>query len=168
MAPRLIPIRSGNDAGASSTARRRHRRSLSLERLDERILLSSSPVGGTIGSVALAPTQSIQVAEAKTSGTSNMESGTSTSSNWSGYVAETNLNDPQTDSVTAVSGSWVVPTVTGVSGTSSYSCAWVGIDGWTYPLETGGTVEQIGTEQNFINGVPTYYAAIQDQVPTLP
>ena len=63
----------------------------------------------------------------------------------------------QTDPVTAVAGSWVVPTVRCPQGTSSYSCVWVGIDGWTYP-SGGGTVEQVGTEQDVINGVPRYYA----------
>jgi hypothetical protein len=76
---------------------------------------------------------------------------TTTSSNWAGYAAETNLNNPQTGSVTAVSGSWVVPAVTG-SGTS-YSAVWVGIDGYT-----STTVEQIGTESDVNNGTPSYYA----------
>ena len=35
------------------------------------------------------------------------------STNWSGYGDATNLSAPATGSVTAVSGSWVVPTVTG-------------------------------------------------------
>ena len=43
--------------------------------------------------------------------------------------------------VTAVAGSWTVPTVTG-SGTG-YSAIWVGIDGYQ-----SSTVEQIGTEQD--------------------
>ena len=75
------------------------------------------------------------------------------SGNWSGYVAESNLNAPRTDSVTAVSGSWVVPKVSSPSGTSSYSCVWVGIDGYG-----NGTVEQIGTEQDVGNGGHPYYA----------
>jgi hypothetical protein len=69
-----------------------------------------------------------------------------TSTNWSGYAVSTSRG-----AVSAVSGSWVVPPVTG-SGTK-YSSAWVGIDGWS-----SGTVEQIGTDSDTINGVPTYYA----------
>ena len=153
MLRRFFPIRSGNHTGASSATRRRRRRSLSLERLDERILLSSSPIGGAIGPIALVQTQPTQVAEVKPGATSGLQSATSTSLNWSGYVAESNLSTPQTDSVTGISGSWVVPTVTGVQGTSSDSSVWVGIDGWN-----GSTVEQVGTEQDFSNGVKTYRA----------
>jgi Peptidase A4 family len=77
------------------------------------------------------------------------------SSNWSGYAAATNLNDPQTGSVTAVSGSWVVPTVTDTSGGSSDSAVWVGIDGYS---STSSTVEQIGTSQDVVNGTVQYQA----------
>jgi hypothetical protein len=73
------------------------------------------------------------------------------SSNWSGYAAATNRNDPQTGSVTAVSGSWVVPTVSDTSFGTSYSAIWVGIDGYST-----STVEQIGTSQNVVNGTPQY------------
>ncbi len=76
----------------------------------------------------------------------------STSSNWSGYAALTSLASPQENSVSDVKGTWVVPAVTGNSS-SSYSSAWVGIDGYS-----DGSVEQIGTEQDWINGAPSYYA----------
>jgi hypothetical protein len=76
------------------------------------------------------------------------------STNWSGYAAETNFSSPAANAVTAVSGSWVVPTVTGSSkGGSTYSAVWVGIDGFS-----DSTVEQIGTEQDVINGVAHYDA----------
>ena len=80
--------------------------------------------------------------------------GISTDSNWSGYAAVTDLNDPQSGSVTAVSGSWIVPTVTATSsrGTTE-SAVWVGIDGYS-----SSTVEQIGTEQDVVNGTPQYSA----------
>jgi len=68
-------------------------------------------------------------------------------------VAETNLSQPQANSVTAVSGSWIVPTVTGPSSGSTGSCVWVGIDGWS-----NSTVEQVGTDQYVINGSPVYRA----------
>jgi hypothetical protein len=77
----------------------------------------------------------------------------STSSNWSGYAIQTNLNHPAKNVVTDVQGSWVVPAVTGSSGTTTYSSFWVGIDGYS-----DSTVEQIGTDSDIINGVPTYYA----------
>ena len=73
-----------------------------------------------------------------------------TSPNWSGYAAATSPS-PETDSVSAVSGNWTVPSVSG-SGTTC-SCVWVGIDGFG-----GSTVEQIGTEQDVVNGTADYYA----------
>ena len=75
--------------------------------------------------------------------------------NWSGYAAETNLSQPQPNSVTKVSGSWIVPTVTGPSTGKTYSCVWVGIDGNN---KSSGTVEQLGTEEDVNNGHPDYYA----------
>jgi hypothetical protein len=75
------------------------------------------------------------------------------STNWSGYAAATNLSSPASNSVTAVSGSWVVPTVTGSGRGTTYSNVWVGIDGFS-----NSTVEQIGTEQDVINGVARYDA----------
>jgi hypothetical protein len=70
----------------------------------------------------------------------------STSNNWSGYAIATNPG-----AVTAVMGSWVVPTVSGTG--TSYSSAWVGIDG-----DNSNSVEQIGTDSDLTNGKPTYYA----------
>jgi len=78
------------------------------------------------------------------------------STNWSGYVAEPSLTQPQTNSVFAVFGAWKVPTVSGPSWTASNSCVWVGIDGYG-----GSTVEQIGTAQDVLGypGAPTAYYA---------
>jgi hypothetical protein len=70
----------------------------------------------------------------------------STSTNWSGYAVSADAG-----AVTAVSGSWTVPTVTG-SGTSD-SSAWVGIDGFNSP-----TVEQTGTAMDLVNGHAQYSA----------
>lgn len=83
-----------------------------------------------------------------------------TSINWSGYVAETSLSNPQSGVVTDVKGNWVVPNVTGsYSSGSGYSCIWVGIDGYTdKTVKQTGTVEQIGTEQDWVNGNCVYYA----------
>jgi hypothetical protein len=75
-----------------------------------------------------------------------------TSTNWSGYVAGTNLNSPAQNSVSAVYGSWIVPSMIATGG-NTYSALWIGIDGYNSP-----TVEQIGTSHNIINGVQQNYA----------
>lgn len=79
-----------------------------------------------------------------------LENGTSL--NWSGYVAATNLQHPANKSVTNVYGSWTVPTVLS-SSAHTYSSFWVGIDGYR-----SGTVEQIGTEHDWVNGKQLNYA----------
>ena len=56
------------------------------------------------------------------------------SSNWSGYAVNASAG-----SVTSASGSWIVPTVSGGTGTA-YAAFWTGIDGFS-----SSTVEQIGT-----------------------
>jgi hypothetical protein len=71
---------------------------------------------------------------------------TTTSTNWSGYAVNST-----TDSVTAVSGTWTVPTVTG-SGTA-YSSTWVGIDGYL-----SSSVEQTGISADISKGVAQYSA----------
>ena len=55
--------------------------------------------------------------------------------------------------MSAVYGSWIVPTVSGSSSGKTYSAVWVGIDG-----SSDSTVEQIGTEQDVVNGTPVYSA----------
>jgi hypothetical protein len=70
-----------------------------------------------------------------------------TSTNWSGY-AVTAANG----AVTAVSGTWVVPTLT-KSSAAGYSASWVGIDGFN-----SSTVEQTGTEADYVNGQISYSA----------
>ncbi len=76
-----------------------------------------------------------------------------TNTKWSGYVAETNFSDPQANSVSYVTGAWIVPTVTGPSSGAFHSSIWVGIDGYG-----NNTVEQIGTEQDVVNGTAVYSA----------
>ena len=51
----------------------------------------------------------------------------------------------------SVSGSWIVPTVSGTG--TAYSSAWVGIDGYN-----SSSVEQIGTDSDLSSGQPSYYA----------
>jgi len=79
-------------------------------------------------------------------------SGQTTSTNWSGYAAASKLSKPKKNSVSAVSGSWIVPTIVPTE-TDAYSSLWVGIDGYGSP-----TVEQIGTEHDSIGGVQQDYA----------
>jgi Peptidase A4 family len=68
------------------------------------------------------------------------------STNWSGYAVNTGAG-----AVSQVAGSWVVPAVS--SSVSGYSSAWVGIDGWS-----SSSVEQIGTDSDYVNGQARYYA----------
>jgi hypothetical protein len=86
----------------------------------------------------------------------------STSTNWAGYAVEQDasinattgeLYDGTAGVVTDVQGTWVVPSVTGSKKSTGYSAVWVGIDGYD-----SGTVEQIGTEQDWIHGKKSYYA----------
>ena len=74
----------------------------------------------------------------------------STSGNWSGYAVP--LEGKGSDTFSDVEGSWMVPTVTGSQGKVTYSSVWVGLDGY----ETG-TVEQIGTEQDWTGRAQANY-----------
>ncbi len=74
---------------------------------------------------------------------------------WSGYVVATNLNSPADNSVTFVSGQWIVPALDDSSG-MGYSSFWVGMDGFS-----NGTVEQIGMEADYFLGQPYYYGWFQ-------
>jgi len=76
----------------------------------------------------------------------------STSTNWSGYAVQTNLTSPQSGVVTDVKGSWMVTTVT-ATPLNAYSASWVGIDGYS-----SNTVEQLGTESDWVNGRAVYSA----------
>jgi hypothetical protein len=74
------------------------------------------------------------------------------SEDWSGYVAFSDLQNPQ-PSVTGVSAQWTVPGVTSFQR-YSYSAAWIGIGGYV----GDGTLIQVGTEQDSQNGVGAYSA----------
>jgi hypothetical protein len=108
------------------------RRRLWVEELEPRVVPSASP--GLHGIVPT-PVQSVAT----------------TSTNWAGYAVQTNLDSPQANAVTAVSGSWNVPSVAG-KGTA-FSSIWVGVDGYT-----SSTVQQIGTSSDIVDGQPQYYA----------
>src|SRR5262249_20174507 len=74
---------------------------------------------------------------------------TATSLNWGGYAVETAAG-----AVTDVTGSWKVPDIQGrCPATNQHAAFWVGIDGFS-----SNTVEQIGTDSDCQNGVPTFYA----------
>lgn len=77
-----------------------------------------------------------------------------TSTNWSGYAALTDLTNPQSLAVSDVKGTWTVPALscTGIT-TTTYSSAWVGIDGYS-----SSSVEQLGTEHDCSNGKAVYSA----------
>lgn len=77
---------------------------------------------------------------------------TQSSTNWSGYVAANNLANPKKNSVSEIYGTWNVPTLSPTS-THTYSSIWVGIDGFT-----SSTVEQLGTEHDWVNGKQVNYA----------
>src|SRR5438270_3710030 len=78
-----------------------------------------------------------------------------TSTNWAGYAVNSSAG-----SVSAVSGSWTVPTVTGTS--NAWSSAWVGIDGYN-----SSTVEQTGTEQD-TSASGAHYSAWYEMYPNAP
>ena len=69
------------------------------------------------------------------------------SSNWSGYALSGSKG-----MYNRVSGSWIVPYVR-PSSTSSYSSAWIGIDGYL-----NSSLIQTGTGHDFVHGKPYYYA----------
>lgn len=69
------------------------------------------------------------------------------SSNWSGYALKGTRGK-----FTAVTGQWIVPTVTSSSG-RTYSSSWVGIDGFS-----DSSLIQTGTEQDWYGGAAHYYA----------
>jgi len=74
--------------------------------------------------------------------------------NWSGYVGLTDLDNPTRSSVNGVHGSWTVPSIIpSHKNKDTYSAIWVGIDGYNSP-----TVEQIGTEHDYVNGKKVHFA----------
>jgi len=74
----------------------------------------------------------------------NFRSNGISSNNWAGYVVAKNFTNPVLDSVTFVEGFWKVPSIKH-SNKTTYCATWVGIDGFN-----NHTVEQIGTEQEYI------------------
>lgn len=86
-----------------------------------------------------------------------------TSTNWAGYAVETSLSSPASGAVTDVQGGWTVPAVdcSATGGVSTYSAAWIGIDGYS-----SSSVEQTGTESDCLSGGTTpSYAAWYEMYP---
>jgi hypothetical protein len=132
--------------------KRLSKKRLRFEALEGRQMLSAVtvlPAGGGIAAEAASSSAAHYLStSAEISSHSSSASATATtSSNWGGYAVQTISSDP----VDSVTGSWVVPTVTGTGTT--YSALWVGIDGYS-----SSTVEQIGTEQDVVNGKASYSA----------
>jgi hypothetical protein len=77
----------------------------------------------------------------------DIEDGTSTSTNWSGYAVT------GTD-FTSATASWIVPEARNCNASQDqYSSFWVGIDGFA-----SSSVEQTGTDSDCSGGSPSYYA----------
>jgi hypothetical protein len=92
-------------------------------------------------------------------GTVNASSTCWSSSNWSGYaVSQAAVSGlpcvPASGTAyTSIGGTWTVPTVTGSSRGSSYSSAWIGIDGFS-----NSNLIQSGTEEDYYSGKAHYNA----------
>jgi hypothetical protein len=59
-------------------------------------------------------------------------------------------------SYTSISGAWTVPSLNCTSTKNSYVSPWIGIDGWG-----SGTVEQIGFDQDCVNGIAGYHPWVE-------
>jgi hypothetical protein len=68
---------------------------------------------------------------------------------WGGYGVSSNVLFPQAV-VSSVGGSWTVPSVT-ITGSDTFSAAWIGIGG-----QTDSTLIQVGTEHDSIGGQAVY------------
>jgi hypothetical protein len=68
---------------------------------------------------------------------------------WGGYGVSSSVLFPQAV-VSSVSGSWTIPPVA-VTGSDSFSAAWIGIGG-----QTDSTLIQVGTEHDSIGGQAVY------------
>jgi hypothetical protein len=100
--------------------------------------------------VTLALATLVPVASAATNGPRLRGLGPETSTNWAGYDATQATNSSST--FTSVSASWVVPAVS-TAPTNAYASFWVGLDG-----DGSNSVEQIGTDSDYVNGQASYYA----------
>ena len=96
---------------------------------------------------ASADSASAASASAARSGTTrSVRDGSTTSTNWSGYVLTGG-----TGAFSSVSSSWTEPAASCSSGTQ-YAAFWVGLDGYN-----SNSVEQTGTDSDCSGGTPDYY-----------
>ncbi len=102
------------------------------------------PVGSSLKPLPPGAAQDLKAARRIPADDSLLDAGAVTSHNWSGYAAT--APTPTADTITAVTGTWTVPKITGTE--SSLSAVWVGMDGF---LDNGdqdtNSVEQLGTMQ---------------------
>ena len=99
---------------------------------------------GALSAIIIAAPNLSALANGKPASAPQQSLGAGVSANWAGYIVPADSG-----AVSAVSASWAVPTVNG----SGDSAIWVGIDGYH-----SSTAEQIGTEQDIVNGKTHYYA----------
>lgn len=78
----------------------------------------------------------------------DQHTGALTSLNWAGLAQGGSAR-----SFDSAAASWMVPTARCAPGETSYSIAWVGLDGYS-----SKTVEQVGTESSCNSGAPVYRA----------
>jgi len=119
------------------------------------LVLVLSAAGLTSGSSGL-PAGQMTLRSLPVAALHHVRNANGSSTNWSGYVAESKLSAPAVGSVSDVKGTWIVPKTTGVGSTAAYSAAWVGIDGFS-----DGTVEQIGTDADWTRRGASYYAWLE-------
>lgn len=74
-----------------------------------------------------------------------------TSTNWSGYVAQSSAD---TEQLASIAAQWTVPSVTCKPGESSSVGIWIGLGGSVH----GDTLFQTGTDSACRSGMPVYYA----------
>ena len=99
------------------------------------------------GGLIKAHSLSAASASAARSGTTrSVRDGSTTSTNWSGYVLTGG-----TGAFSSVSSSWTEPAASCSSGTQ-YAAFWVGLDGYN-----SNSVEQTGTDSDCSGGSPDYY-----------
>ncbi len=112
--------------------------------------------------IRMVPAHALRAAVPRARSSSSAPASTSpcwASTNWSGYaVSETSPSGlscvpASGEAYSSVTGTWTVPTVTGSRGTTAYSAAWAGIDGFT-----DSSLIQAGTEQDYY-GNSAHYGA---------
>jgi Peptidase A4 family len=100
--------------------------------------------GGAVG--GFQPGGLIRAHGSTAAATRGVRNGSTTSTNWSGYVLTGGSG-----AFTSVSSSWTEPAASCSSGTQ-YAAFWVGLDGYN-----SDSVEQTGSDSDCSSGTPDYY-----------